>query len=145
MRQYLVTAFLFAAIACAPADSGMGSPSPPAKVGDRISAVPAGSWKRCQEQVRKDLKYDPQRAEFTLTSQELRAVETGEFATEYYEPLLWRFDAELLASNAFGTLVRTNLRCYIAFDKSMPESAQRGTVLFEIIEPGEGASLWERE
>ena len=120
--------------------------SAPEKVGDSTDFVPKDAWEECKEDVREDLKYDPHRAEFTLTSSELRAVQTGEFATDIYGPLLWRFDAELLASNAFGTLVRAELRCYIAFGRSHLEGSQgRPFVHSTILSAGESSSLWERD
>jgi hypothetical protein len=149
VRSYLwlawISLVMLFAMSCKPAGS-KAALSPPKKAGELGETVPDEAWKKCQERVRHDLKYDPQRAEFTLKSSSLWSVETGEFATESYEPLLWRFDAELLASNAFGTLVRNDLRCYIGYDKSIPaeQGKLRETVLFEIVEPGQRAMLWEK-
>jgi hypothetical protein len=144
MRQLLQAVVIFAVLTCAPSDPGMRTLSAPEHVGASVDFVPKDAWEKCEESVREDLKYDPQRAELALTSTKVRAVATSEYATDTYGPYLWRFDADLLASNAFGTLVRAQVRCYIAFDPN-PGESYGPFVHAEILADGEESSMWESD
>lgn len=145
IRQPFQAMLILAAVACVPPDRGMRTLSTPEHEGAFVDFVPEDAWEKCMEDVREDLKYDPQRAEFTLTSSELRAVETSEYATDTYGALLWRFDADLLASNAFGTLVRAEVRCYIGFDQSDSDESYGPFVHSAILAEGERYSIWESD
>ena len=145
MRQFLQAVLVVAVLSCAPLDRGMRNLSAPEHAGAYIDFVPEDAWEKCVEGVREDLKYDPQRAEFTLTSSKLRAVETSEYALEICGPVLWRFDADLLASNAFGTLLWAKVGCYIAFDQSNPNESLGPFVHSAILDDGESSSIWERQ
>lgn len=65
--------------------------------------------------------------------------------TKIYGEFMWRFDAELMASNAFGTLARAELRCYVAFSQPTSDFASGPSVLYDVLERGEYTSSWEQE
>jgi hypothetical protein len=138
--QRVVSAALLLVVVAA---AGCQPPRPlgrPTKVGDVWPGIPDNPWQRCQDNARKNLLYNPDKASFSLVDHDLEAVEIAQGFEGYYGPLIWRFKAEALPFNAMGVPLRKQLFCYIAFDKK-----DGGTMVsYDLVDIGATPTKWEK-